>query len=179
MKEVHKKCKTISSAGNCISFPCADVYLEESTPSKLSAIIDWRAEDQPNKNEDLFNSLMDEGPPPPQFGVLPQFGPKLGRPDPEATKSSGPKLGSTSLLCAEAEKENESKGSKGPKLLFSTLASAEEEEKEDDPLSTAISSILTDEEKQELILTPLKKTLRTAGIEVAESGELRLKTSKQ
>ena len=141
----------------------------------MSAIIDWRAEDQPTKNEDLFNSLIDEGPPPPQFGVLPQFGPKLGRPDPEATKSSGPKLGSTSLLCAEAEKENESKG---PKLLFSTLASAEEEEKEDDPLSTAISSILTDEEKQELILTPLKKTLRTAGIEVAESGELRLKTSK-
>jgi len=145
-----------------------DVYLEENGSDKLSAIIEWRAEDQPEKNEDLFNSLMAEGPSLPHLplhlGPL-HLGPKIGKADPkENPPASGPKLGSTSLIVNETEKKKN-----GSKLvLFSTLGAAEPEQKED-PLSSALSSILTDEEKHELLLSPLKRTLNSAGIELAES----------
>ena len=37
------------------------------------------------------------------------------------------------------------------------------------PLSSALSTVLSDEEKQELLVSPLKKTLKSAGIEMAET----------
>lgn len=147
---------------NILNFP--DVYLEESSSSNLSAVIDWCKEDQPTKNEDLFNSLMSESP------TLPlHLGPKLGRAEPKEKGGSGPKLGSTSLLKSD-EKEKSSKF----KVLHSTLGTdkdSEDDEKDDkeDPLSSAISSILSEEEKQELLLNPLKQSLKSAGIELAES----------
>ena len=145
-----------------------DLYLEEVSSDKLSAVIDWRAEDQPNKNEDLFNSLMAEGP------SLPlHLGPKFGTPDPNLgpkKPAAGPKLGSTSLLFNEpgGEKDKSSKF----KVLFSTLdaGSGDSERVKEDPLSSALSTVLSDEEKQELLVSPLKKTLKSAGIELAETG---------
>ena len=149
----------------------SDLYLDEASPDKLSAVINWRAEDQPNKNEDLFNSLMAEGP------SLPlHLGPKIGMLDPKEMPLGpvqvpgvlpGPKLGSTSLLFnGPAEKEKSSKF----KVLFSTLdAGGESERTEEDPLSSALSTVLSDEEKQELLVSPLKKTLKSAGIEMAET----------
>ena len=140
-----------------------DLYLEEVSSDKLSAVIDWRAEDQPNKNEDLFNSLMAEGP------SLPlHLGPKIGTPDPK-DPTAGPRLGSTSLLFNEpgGEKDKSSKF----KVLFSTLdaGSDDSERVKEDPLSSALSTVLSDEEKQELLVSPLKKTLKSAGIEMAET----------
>ena len=142
---------------------------------KLSAVIDWRAEDQPTKNEDLFNSLMAEAP-----SFPPHLGPKIGTPDP---KETGPRLGSTSLLFNEpgGEKDKSSK----LKVLFSTLdaGSVESEESvrvKEDPLSSALSTVLSDEEKQELLVSPLKKTLKSAGIEMAEADDnfvLRVKST--
>ena len=141
-----------------------DLYLEEVSSDKLSAVIDWRAEDQPTKNEDLFNSLMAEGP------SLPlHLGPKIGTPEPSSV-GAGPRLGSTSLLFNEpgGEKDKSSKF----KVLFSTLDAGDSEESErvkEDPLSSALSTVLSDEEKQELLVSPLKKTLKSAGIEMAET----------
>ena len=142
-----------------------DLYLEEVSSDKLSAMIDWRAEDQPTKNEDLFNSLMAEGP------SLPlHLGPKIGTADPkEIPVAAGPRLGSTSLLFNEpgGEKDKSSKF----KVLFSTLdaGSDDSERVKEDPLSSALSTVLSDEEKQELLVSPLKKTLKSAGIEMAET----------
>ena len=146
-----------------------DLYLEEVSSDKLSAVIDWRAEDQPTKNEDLFNSLMAEGP------SLPlHMGPKIGTPEPKeiltGSVAAGPRLGSTSLLFNEpgGEKDKSSKF----KVLFSTLDAGDSDESErvkEDPLSSALSTVLSDEEKQELLVSPLKKTLKSAGIEMAET----------
>ena len=142
-----------------------DLYLEEVSSDKLSAVIDWRAEDQPTKNEDLFNSLMAEGP------SLPlHLGPKIGTPEPKGSVAAGPRLGSTSLLFNEpgGEKDKSSKF----KVLFSTLDAGDSDESErvkEDPLSSALSTVLSDEEKQELLVSPLKKTLKSAGIEMAET----------
>ena len=153
--------------------------MEEVSADKLSAVIDWRAEDQPTKNEDLFNSLMAEGP-----SLPAHLGPKIGRPDPKeiATGSvgAGPRLGSTSLLFNEpgGEKDKSSKF----KVLFSTLdaGSDDSERVKEDPLSSALSTVLSDEEKQELLVSPLKKTLKSAGIEMAETEDnfvLRVKST--
>lgn len=144
-----------------------DIYVEQASSSKLSAVIEWRAEDLPAKNEDLFNSLMAEGPICP-----PHLGPKFGtKPEPEQKESgsSGPKLGNTSLLCEDkGERDSASKF----KVLYSTLdgggSQDQSSENSQDHLSSALSSILSDEEKQELLLSPLKKTLKSAGIEVEE-----------
>ena len=138
--------------------------MEEVSSDKLSAVIDWRAEDQPNKNEDLFNSLMAEGP------SLPlHLGPKIGTPDPK-DPAAGPRLGSTSLLFNEPGGGEKDKSSKF-KVLFSTLdaGSDDSERMKEDPLSSALSTVLSDEEKQELLVSPLKKTLKSAGIEMAET----------
>ena len=142
--------------------------MEEVSADKLSAVIDWRAEDQPTKNEDLFNSLMAEGP-----SLPPHLGPKIGTPDPKeispGSVPAGPRLGSTSLLFNEpgGEKDKSSKF----KVLFSTLdaGSDDSERVKEDPLSSALSTVLSDEEKQELLVSPLKKTLKSAGIEMAET----------
>ena len=152
--------------------------MEEVSSDKLSAVIDWRAEDQPTKNEDLFNSLMAEAP-----SLPPYLGPKIGTADPKETSpgsvAAGPRLGSTSLLFNEpgGEKDKSSKF----KVLFSTLdAGSEDRERVKDPLSSALSTVLSDEEKQELLVSPLKKTLKSAGIEMAETDDnfvLRVKST--
>ena len=155
--------------------------MEEVSADKLSAVIDWRAEDQPTKNEDLFNSLMAEGP-----SLPAHLGPKIGTPDPKeistgsAAAAAGPRLGSTSLLFNESggEKDKSSKF----KVLFSTLdaGSDDSERVKEDPLSSALSTVLSDEEKQELLVSPLKKTLKSAGIEMAETDDnfvLRVKST--
>merc|ERR1712080_379241 len=91
----------------------------------------------------------------------------FGKPPPS---SAGPKLGNTSLLCED--KEEKDSASKF-KVLYSTLDGGGGQDQGCEPpkdhLSSALSSILSDEEKQELLLSPLKKTLKSAGIEVAES----------
>ena len=152
--------------------------MEEVSAEKLSAVIDWRAEDQPTKNEDLFNSLMAEAP-----SFPPHLGPKIGTPDPKESLGAGPRLGSTSLLFNEpgGEKDKSSK----LKVLFSTLDAGSEESEDservkEDPLSSALSTVLSDEEKQELLVSPLKKTLKNAGIEMAEADDnfvLRVKST--
>ena len=154
-----------------LTISTSDLYLDEVSSEKLSAVIDWRAEDQPTKNEDLFNSLMAEGP---SFPL--HLGPKIGLVEPNEipkpkfgsapTFGSGPKLGATSLLFNEPSKKD-----KGPefKVLFSTLDAGSDAPPKEDPLSSALSTVLSDEEKQELLVSPLKRTLKSAGIEMAEA----------
>jgi hypothetical protein len=107
----------------------------------------------------------------------PHLGPKLGKAEPEDAEAGGPKLGSTSLLSTDVEEKEKSTKFK---VLHSTLH-ADDSQPSEDPLSSALSSILSEEEKQELILSPIKKTLKSAGIEVGESEEnfvLRVKLNK-